>query len=249
MPDATSKHCLNCNTILTGNYCQECGQSAKIQRITFKEAIDDFFSSTFALQGPLLFTLRSLIVKPGRMFREFVAGRRKTYYKPVAFFIVLTAFFLILKALMDYDPLARQFQQTNEEIHPQVLKFKNAATFMVTHINNIMLILVFSIASNLKLFFRKRYNFTEYSTIGFYITGIYILFTTGVMLIDNYLVATPKVMMFVFLAFYIIYSCSSFFQPKSFLEYFKYLFVAIFSIILYITAGFALSYLIVNFQS
>ncbi len=247
MPNSTSNQCLNCNATLNGNYCHQCGQSAKVKRITFKEAIDDFFSSTFALEGPLLFTIKSLIVNPGKMYREFLEGRRKTYYKPVAFFIVLTAFFLILKALIDYDPIARQFQQANEEVHPQVMKFKNAATFMVKHINNIMLILVFSIGSNLKLFFRKRYNFTEYSTIGFYIVGMYILFTTGVMLVDNYLVATPKVIMFAFLAFYIIFSCSSFFQPKSFWEYIKYLCVAIFSIILYTTVGFALSYLIVNF--
>lgn len=249
MPNPTSNQCLNCDATLSGNYCQACGQSAKIQRITFKEAIDDFFSSTFALQGPLLYTLKSLIINPGRIYREFIAGRRKTYYKPVAFFIVLTAFYLILKALIDYDPLEREFQQANEDLHPQVLKYKKAATFMVTHINNIMLILVFTIGSNLKLFFRKRYNFTEYSTIGFYIVGIYILFSTGVMFVDHYLVATPKVIMFAFLAFYIIYSCSSLFQPKSFLEYFKYFLVAILSIILYMFTGFALSYLIVNLLS
>lgn len=245
-PTSPSDQCLNCESPLSGNYCQQCGQSAKIKRISFKETIDDFFSSTFALEGPLLFTLKSLIINPGRMYREFIAGRRKTYYKPVAFFIVLTAFYLIVKALIGYDPLEGEFQQADEKVDPRVIKFKAAATYMVTHINNIMLILVFSIGLNLKLFFRKRYNLAEYTMIGFYTTGVYILFASGIMLIDKYFFSTSRTLMFVVLALYIIYSLATLFQPKSFLAYIKYLIAAVLSILLYMTAGFALSYLIVS---
>ncbi|MEP1035003.1 DUF3667 domain-containing protein [Ekhidna sp.] len=245
-PTSSTGQCLNCNATLTGNYCQECGQSAKIKRLTFREAIDDFFSSTFALEGPLLFTLKSLILNPGRMFREFISGRRKTYYKPIAFFIVLTAIYLIVKALIDYDPLEGEFRQADENAHPRVIKFKEAARYMVTHINNIMLIFVFSIGINLKLFFSKRYNLTEYLIISFYIIGVYILFATGVMIVDKFLFSTSKVFIFSFLALYIIYSSATLFQSKSFLAYFKYLLVAVLSIALYMTAGFALSYLIVT---
>lgn len=48
------KSCLNCGTELVGNFCHNCGQSAKVDRLAFLETIQDFFSSSFALEGPLL---------------------------------------------------------------------------------------------------------------------------------------------------------------------------------------------------
>ena len=248
MSDAPSSltSCLNCGSTLTGNYCQECGQSAKVKRISFKETIDDFFSSTFALEGPLLFTLRSLIVNPGRMFRGFIGGKRKTYYKPVAFFIVLTAFYLIIQALIGYDPLEGQFQPDTEKMHPRARMSMEAARYMVSHINHIMLILVFGMALNMKLFFRKRYNYTEYLIMAFYITGIYILYGSAMMVMEKYVVDIPKTLWFGFLVLYIGYLSRSLFQSASFWAYCKYVLIGIFSVVFYIIVGFGVCILIVS---
>ena len=37
----------------------------------------------FSVNAPLLVTLKYLCIHPGKLFREFIAGKRKTYYKPV----------------------------------------------------------------------------------------------------------------------------------------------------------------------
>ena len=76
----------------------------------------DFFSASFALEGPLMRTLQRLITNPGIMLRGFLAGERKKYYKPVAFFIMLTAVYLILRSWLDYNPLNERMQATGGDL-------------------------------------------------------------------------------------------------------------------------------------
>ncbi len=97
--------CLNCGTTLKGNFCAECGQPSSTGKISFKETIRNFMGIAFALEGPLWLTLRLLIVNPGKLFREYIAGKRKKYYKPVALFILVTAVYLILRAWIHFDSL------------------------------------------------------------------------------------------------------------------------------------------------
>ena len=84
------KRCLNYGSSLTGYYCSNCGQSAGVGRISFRNTLSDFFSASFALEGPLMRTIKLMIVNPGELCLEFLEGRRKRYHKPLAFFILLT---------------------------------------------------------------------------------------------------------------------------------------------------------------
>ena len=246
--DSTSQKCLNCGEVIAGNYCQNCGQSTGVHRITFKETVDDFFSSTFALEGPLISTIVLMVVNPGRMLREFIEGRRKTYYKPVAFFVLITAIYLIIRSLIEYDPLEGQMMNIDENSPASVQRNKKAAHFMVANINNIMLFLAFSIGISQKLFFRKRYLLAEYVTIGFYITGIYTLVGMMQMLVDTYIIAINRQGILLFLVAYIFYVSYSFHQRKSLGAIIKYLLIGVLSIIMYIVIGYSFSLLVVSLQ-
>ena len=102
----TNGRCLNCDTALRGgDFCSQCGQKATTGRINFRETLNDFLESTFSLKAPLMRTIKLLILNPGKLFREYIDGRRKTYYRPVAFFLLFTAIYLIIKALIHFDPL------------------------------------------------------------------------------------------------------------------------------------------------
>ena len=99
-------NCLNCGTEIQENYCSKCGQPTNTTRITFKETINNFLSIAFSFEGPLWLTIRLLITNPGKLYRDYISGKRKIYYKPVAFFILVTVVYLIIRALIDFDPLA-----------------------------------------------------------------------------------------------------------------------------------------------
>ncbi len=238
--------CSNCHARTNGDFCHVCGQSTSIHRITFNETIGEFFSSTFSLEGPLLSTIRLLIVNPGLLFREFIGGKRKKYYKPVSFFVVITATYLILRALIGYDPLEGRMPQIDENAPDAVVRAKKAAYYMVANINNIMLFLVFAIGLNHKFFFWKRHNLAEYVTIGFYATGIYTIYGTLHMVFNAYVTSIPNQIALILLVIYLAYSAMSFHQTRSFLAIVKYLLLGLFSVVLYVIFGYGFSFLMVS---
>ena len=136
----TGENCLNCNTKLQGKFCSACGQSANVGRITFKETFIQFLNSAFSLESNLWKTVQSLVRNPGNVFREFIAGKRKSYYQPVSFFLVMTAIYVIVRLMIGYDPLEDQ-KQNLESAPDETLQ---ASRFLVKNINYIMIFLAFS---------------------------------------------------------------------------------------------------------
>lgn len=234
--------CSNCHAKTTGAYCQQCGQSTSVHRITFRETLGDFFSSTFALEGQLLRTIKLMIVNPGKLFREFFIGKRKSYYKPVSFFVVLTAVYLIVRALVDYNPIAdvKEIQEGPGK------KFVIAGQYMFANINHIMFLLVFSIGLNQKVFFWKKYNLAEYVTVGFYIAGFYTLLGVIQMLIYEFISPFPSQIVLVILVAVVFYSSLSLHQKKSFGAILKYLFSTLLTLVLYIALAYGFSFLMVS---
>jgi len=188
-----------------------------------------------------------MLINPGRLFREFLGGKRKQYYKPVAFFVVTTAFYIILRSLINYDPLEGKVYPDASRIGATHQLFQDTTRFMVDNINNIMFTLVFAIGLMLKLFFWKKYNLAEYVTIGFYIAGMYIIFGIVFMLVFKFTGWRQNQYQLVFLALYIFYNVHSFFKINSPLSILKYLLISILSIACYSFLGYGLSFLIVWF--
>ncbi|MEP1097447.1 MAG: DUF3667 domain-containing protein [Cyclobacteriaceae bacterium] len=242
-PTFDPTECSNCHTKTSGAYCQQCGQSTSVHRITFHETLGDFFSSTFALEGQLLTTIKLMVVNPGKLFREFIGGKRKSYYKPVAFFVVLTALYLIVRALVDYNPIAdvKEIQEGPGK------KFAVAGQYMFAHINHIMILLVFSIGLNQKLFFWRKYNLAEYVAVGFYIAGFYTLLGVIQMLINAFIYPVPSQLVLVILVAVVFYASLSLHQKKSFRAFVKYFFATLLTLILYLILGYGFSFLMVSF--
>ena len=193
-------------------------------------------------------TIRMLIVNPGKVFRDFFSGKRKPYYKPIPFFILLTAIYLILRTLMDFDPLEGQMVEMGHEDMPEIARrSKEASRFMVNNINNIMFFLVFSIGLILKLFFRKQYNLAEYTTVGFFITGMYIIFGIFSMIASKLAGINLQQIQLLFLFLLIAYSSYSLIQRLSIGALLKYGLVSMLSILFYMIFGFGFSYLVISF--
>lgn len=239
-------HCLNCGEALQGEFCSSCGQKNIQSGITFRETISDFLSTNFSIDGPIWSTLKWLIVNPGKLFREFIGGKRKSYYKPIQFFIVTTIVYLAYAELIDYDPLKGEFQQTGRsENQKAFLQFgEQAAKLMVKNISNFLFLLAISISFTWKLFGWKKGRVAEYLAIGFYISGIYVLFGILTSTLLNLGVGNRS-MNFIFLIVYSTIAFVSYSGVIGFKNIMKGLFAALLSLILYLISSFSLAYLIV----
>ena len=78
--------CLNCRTSLIGPHCHQCGQQAHVHR-TLSAFFHDLAHGVFHFEGRIWRTLPMLVTHPGRLTRDYIAGRRATYVSPIAAFL------------------------------------------------------------------------------------------------------------------------------------------------------------------
>lgn len=81
--------CANCATPMQGPFCYSCGQSAEdLHRSVWKligESIEGFFHA----DGRLWKTLPHLLLKPGRLTRDYLDGKRAPQIPPFRMFLVI----------------------------------------------------------------------------------------------------------------------------------------------------------------
>jgi hypothetical protein len=87
--------CLNCGTIVTGNFCQNCGQENIEVKESFFQIVYHFIEDITHFDGKLIKTLKLLISKPGFLTEEYVAGKRATYIHPIRMYIFISAVFFL----------------------------------------------------------------------------------------------------------------------------------------------------------
>lgn len=86
-------YCRNCGARAEVNYCPVCGQETRIEMPTVGHFAAEFAEQTFALQGQLWSTLRSLLLRPGELTLEYVVGRRQRYVRPLRLYLALSILF------------------------------------------------------------------------------------------------------------------------------------------------------------
>lgn len=96
LPDSIT--CPNCGHRYTGNYCPNCGQSTRELNRPFGEMFKDLMDTLFEFDTRFVRSIKPLLLKPGFLPAEYVAGRRATYYPPFKLFIFIS---IILFALLE----------------------------------------------------------------------------------------------------------------------------------------------------
>lgn len=93
-----SHDCLNCGAAARLNFCPNCGQETRAHVPSAREFIHEFATHYVAIEGKLWRTLRLLLLKPGRLTTEYIAGRRASYVNPLRVFLTFSIlFFATLK--------------------------------------------------------------------------------------------------------------------------------------------------------
>lgn len=80
--------CLNCGETLLGEFCWRCGQEAIDLRRPLRDLASDFLDDVLDLDSRLLRTIGPLLFRPGRLTREYLAGRRAPYVRPLKLYLL-----------------------------------------------------------------------------------------------------------------------------------------------------------------
>ena len=83
--------CKNCSKTFEGNFCPQCGQDAHEHRINASSILHDIPHSIFHIDKGFFYTLVKLFTHPGKMLKEYIDGKRVSYFRPLAYVVLMSA--------------------------------------------------------------------------------------------------------------------------------------------------------------
>jgi hypothetical protein len=90
--------CLNCGAALSGHFCSTCGQRIVPPNPTIREVAGEALSEFAGWDGKVAETAKLLVLKPGALTCEYLAGRRVRYIQPLRLYLTFSVLFFILAA-------------------------------------------------------------------------------------------------------------------------------------------------------
>ncbi len=120
-------NCLNCGAELQGQYCGTCGQRARSRLISLWELLQDAFGDLFEIDSRLWRTLVPLLIRPGRLTRDYLEGRRARYMPPFRMYLVLSVIFFVVAFFDPQDDLSLLFEPEPEPVPEEVAEKEAAA--------------------------------------------------------------------------------------------------------------------------
>lgn len=93
--------CKNCDAVLLGRYCVNCSQAADVHVPSTRELVHEFLEGLTHSDSRLWRTLTLLWFRPGKLTREFVAGRRAAYLPPFRLYLILSIVFFLIASVTD----------------------------------------------------------------------------------------------------------------------------------------------------
>ncbi|UWX54160.1 DUF3667 domain-containing protein [Maribacter litopenaei] len=109
--------CLNCGHPLdiSDKYCPNCSQANSTKKLTLKDFFEEFFSNIISYDSKLLRTLAALLLRPGKITKEYILGKRMSYTNPFRFLLSLAiVYFLLIGLSGDFERLNRFGSEPNK---------------------------------------------------------------------------------------------------------------------------------------
>jgi uncharacterized protein DUF3667 len=150
--------CLNCNSVVIGNFCSNCGQKKEVSKLTWTSLINELFHFLSHLEKGFINTSFQLLIRPDKVIGEYLNGKRKKYFKPLSLFLIWVSVHLLVykftSAIMNYENI-----RNKAEIGDYVVKHTALFGFFLIPILSFLLWLIVS---------RPKLNYIETFTAVLY---------------------------------------------------------------------------------
>lgn len=151
------QNCKNCNVIITGNFCVDCGQPVKLHKID-KHYIAHEISHALHFEKGFFYTAKDLLIRPSASIKDFIYQNRNKHMKPAGFLLLTSLLFTLIAHVFHADLLFNQKEQLSvgDGGVADIMGWVN------THLGYTNLFIGVFVAFCLNFFFRKYgYNFFE----------------------------------------------------------------------------------------
>jgi hypothetical protein len=183
--------CLNCNrdSIEGAAYCIYCGQALHTHRFNFRHIFHEFFHAFTHTDKTVFGLISGLAVRPGVLVREYLGGKRKKYFNPFTFLLLVAAFSILVLSWagkLHSSPSPSESVRPSESrvaLDPQTMEIRKRAKqvgeFMNKRQNLVMLIAVPFIALVYFLAYKKMgLYYAEHMVANVFFNAFVILFSS-----------------------------------------------------------------------
>jgi len=95
------ERCQNCEAPLTGPYCAMCGQKPPRANPSVREFLHETTHELTHWDGKLPATLKALLLKPGLLTEDFLAGRRARWLPPLRLYLICSIGYFLSGPLIE----------------------------------------------------------------------------------------------------------------------------------------------------
>ena len=92
-------HCLNCGTTLTGKFCIDCGQPARLKPLSVLSLLRELIEDIWDVDSKAWRSLMPLMFRAGFLTNEYFAGRRVRYVAPLRLYLTASVLFFVVAAI------------------------------------------------------------------------------------------------------------------------------------------------------
>lgn len=205
--------CKNCKTDLTKDYCPNCGNPSKLKRIDGQYILNEI-GSVLNFDKGILYTIRELILRPGKTIRQFIQEDRNRLVKPIVFIIICSLVYSIIQQIFNFEDGYVGYSFEKESAITSIFDW---VTKNYGYSNILMGIFI---AFWIKIFFKKySYNFYEILILLCFVMGIgmllFALFGIADSLINLKIIDKGYLIGII----YILWAIVQFFDKKKFINY------------------------------
>jgi uncharacterized protein DUF3667 len=89
--------CVECGAGVSGRYCSHCGEAVTHHDYSLKHVAEEALEAVAHVDGRVFSTFRALVLEPGALASNFLAGRRKSQMGPVQLFLVCNVLYFLIQ--------------------------------------------------------------------------------------------------------------------------------------------------------
>ena len=108
------KTCLNCGHTVEEIFCPHCGQENTETRQPFYFLFTHFIEDFTHYDGQFWKTIKYLLVRPGKLTKEYILGKRQIYVAPVKLYIFISFITFLLPGIIPQTTQAEAGENTSQ---------------------------------------------------------------------------------------------------------------------------------------
>jgi hypothetical protein len=192
--------CPECGQPIDVRFCTLCGEKrVEARDYTLGHFLGEALNVIVNLESPLLRSFYALLLRPGRLTADYLAGRRKRYLKPLQVFVLCNLIFFFAQPMtgfntlttplnvhltrLPYSPQARRMVLEavgRRKVAPEKYRADFDATIHSQARSLVILMVPLFAAALLPLYWRRRRYFVEHLVFATHFYSVFLLFLLGI---------------------------------------------------------------------